>query len=178
DGDGYGSISAIAQYACTAPLGSVTDHTDCNDANINIHPSNLETCNGIDDDCDGITDISTLFDNNAWVRLYGGTDRDNLNDIVHTGDGGVLITGYTESNNKDIKGNHGLLDAVVIKLNAVGSIEWQKCYGGSSDDGANAVTAAGDGGFVIAGFGESADGDVTGNNGTKNCWVFKIDATG
>ncbi len=31
-------------------------HTDCNDGEISIHPGSVETCNGVDDDCDGSTD--------------------------------------------------------------------------------------------------------------------------
>ncbi|MEQ1743908.1 MAG: MopE-related protein, partial [Saprospiraceae bacterium] len=61
DGDGWGN-AAVQITACSAPAGFVSNDDDCNDANANIHPINLEICgNGLDDDCNGTIDINPFF---------------------------------------------------------------------------------------------------------------------
>ncbi len=55
DGDGYGNGYDSIQ-SCSAPAQFVTNNSDCNDTNAAIHPGAAETCNGIDDDCDGLID--------------------------------------------------------------------------------------------------------------------------
>ena len=56
DGDGYGA-AAISSSACPIPAGYVTQHGDCDDSDPQVHPGAVERCgNGIDDDCDGVTD--------------------------------------------------------------------------------------------------------------------------
>ncbi|MCB9792357.1 MAG: putative metal-binding motif-containing protein [Alphaproteobacteria bacterium] len=55
DSDGYGDTSAET-YACSAPSGTVADDTDCDDADPDANPGELETdfCfDGVDNDCDG-----------------------------------------------------------------------------------------------------------------------------
>ena len=77
DTDGYGN-AASSQAACTQPNGYVASSTDCNDATSNIHPAATETCNGVDDDCDGQTDENSAANAPTWYLDsdgdgYGGS---------------------------------------------------------------------------------------------------------
>ena len=59
--------------ACSAPAGYVSDATDCNDANAAVNPGATEVCNGIDDDCDGLTDEGL-----TPTTYYADTDGDGF----------------------------------------------------------------------------------------------------
>lgn len=75
DGDGYGAPDKPVS-ACDVPVGATTTNTDCNDdfnsTPVNgkkIHPGATETCNNVDENCDGVTDegakLSFYFDNDG-----------------------------------------------------------------------------------------------------------------
>jgi hypothetical protein len=55
DEDGYGA-DATAQALCEVPTGSVGVGGDCDDESDAIHPDADETCDGLDNDCDTLTD--------------------------------------------------------------------------------------------------------------------------
>lgn len=55
DEDGFGD-DAFPVDACLIPPAHVEVGGDCDDTNPDVHPSVEEACNGIDDDCDGLTD--------------------------------------------------------------------------------------------------------------------------
>jgi len=57
-------------------------------------------------------------------------------------------------------GNHERRDAWSIILDKSGNIQWQKCLGGTGGDRASAIQQTNDGGYIVAGFTESNDGDV------------------
>jgi hypothetical protein len=57
-------------------------------------------------------------------------------------------------------------------------IEWQRCLGGGNDDAAYGVVQAADGGYVVAGYTDSYDGNVSGKHDLYDYWVTKLDASG
>ncbi|HRI79448.1 MAG TPA: MopE-related protein [Cyclobacteriaceae bacterium] len=54
-------------------------------------------------------------------------------------------------------------------------IAWEKSFGGTGNDNPQCILQTSDGGFVIAGSTYSADGEVTGNHGSWDCWIVKLD---
>jgi N-acetylneuraminic acid mutarotase len=73
DKDGYGT-TATTKQACATPVGYVSEKGDCNDNNKAINPGAAEVCNGIDDNCDGITDngVTTVSVSSQWTWVKGG----------------------------------------------------------------------------------------------------------
>jgi len=118
-----------------------------------------------------------------WQRCLGGSDYDYASSIQQTLDGGFIVAGYTKSNDGDVSGWHEgydpyggdpLPDCWVVKLNSSGEIEWQRCLGGSEIDGTKSLQQTTEGGFIVAGYSESNDGDVSGNHGEGDAWVVKL----
>jgi hypothetical protein len=114
-----------------------------------------------------------------WKRAYGGSNTDWPHSISVTSDGGYIIAGHTDSNNGNVSGNHGNQDAWIVKLNSNGSIQWQKCLGGTGWDEAWDIKQTQDGGYIMVGRTASSDGDVAGTNGgTLDYWVVKLSTNG
>ncbi len=72
DGDGYGD-PAMPTSACAQPAGYVSDHSDCNDGAVSVHPGAAEICNGVDDNCSGAIDegVTTTYYRDADGDGYG-----------------------------------------------------------------------------------------------------------
>jgi type IX secretion system substrate protein len=113
-----------------------------------------------------------------WQKTLGGSNWDGTQSIQQTTDGGYIVAGYTGSIDGDITLNHGGTDYWIIKLNTIGTIEWQKAFGGTGQDYAWSIQQTVGGGYIVAGESNSIDGDVTGNLGSYDYWVIKLDATG
>jgi hypothetical protein len=65
DGDGYGAATG-AVSGCEQPANTVADGGDCADGDPDVHPGVVETCDGVDQDCngsidDGATDFGTYY---------------------------------------------------------------------------------------------------------------------
>jgi hypothetical protein len=116
--------------------------------------------------------------NIQWQKTYGGSGGDSAFSVQVTTDGGYIVAGTSLSNDGDVTGNHGSNDFWIVKLDASGNIEWEKSLGGSGGDIAWAIQITSDGGYIVAGRSDSLDGDVTGNHGSNDFWIVKLDTTG
>jgi hypothetical protein len=59
DGDSYGDGSGGLE-ACEPPANWITDNSDCDDSDDDIHPGATEHCDGVDNDCDAATTETNL----------------------------------------------------------------------------------------------------------------------
>lgn len=116
-----------------------------------------------------------------WQKSLGGTDHDAFDGTAllslssqQTSDLGYAVACRTNSNDEDVSGNHGRADVWVVKLSADGTIEWQKCMGGTGDDMGESIQQATDGGYIVAGRAAANSGDVSGNHGGTDVWVVKL----
>lgn len=119
-----------------------------------------------------------------WKKTLGGTENDVTYSIQQTADGGYVLAGGSQSNDGDVTGHHGsnaTFDCWVVKLDGSGNLQWQRSLGGTRDDYANSIQQTADGGYIVAGYSHSNDGDVTGHHGAATApdyWVVKLDDSG
>jgi hypothetical protein len=121
------------------------------------------------------------------AKRYGGKGHNYVRSIIQTDDGGILFAGSCDSGNSNMK-VHGKNDAWVVKLDALGAMKWEHCYGGSNSDGIVSIvqTRAGESPeYMFVGSSSSIDGDVTGNHivpvysdPSADVWVGKINNQG
>jgi len=87
DGDTYGN-AAVTKSGCERPVGYAASSADCDDTSASIHPGATESCNSIDDNCDGQTD------DGVKTRFYADTDDDGYGDDQNTIDSCSRLQGY------------------------------------------------------------------------------------
>ena len=117
-----------------------------------------------------------------WQRCLGGAWEDRLYSIVQTTDAGFILKEFTSSVDGDVSSNHGGNDAWVVKLSASGSLQWQRCLGGSRSELGKSVIQSADGGYIFTGIADSNDGDVSGNHvnfiEAGDAWIVKLSSLG
>lgn len=112
-----------------------------------------------------------------WFKIFGGTGHEAAESVIQTSDGGYLVAGTTDSTNGDVAGLRGSSDFWVLKLTAEGDIQWPKTYGGSNFDSVYNVLQTKDNGYLIFGYSESNNGDLS-NLGYSGNWLVKINSNG
>ncbi len=112
----------------------------------------------------------------SWTTVFGGSQHDYIYDI--TGENGnIYIAGTSDSNDYDIPNNQGAEDYLVAKLDSNGQLLWVKTFGGSGTDIATSILFF-DNYIWVLGYSNSSDGDVTGNYGSFDLWLIKLDTDG
>ena len=81
DFDGYGNVLSSLCLCQETGTFSTTTVGDCNDLNPQIAPGALETCNALDDDCNGTIDDD---DSSGCLIRYRDFDGDGWGDVTET----------------------------------------------------------------------------------------------
>ena len=127
--------------------------------------------------------------NKVWDKLLGGTGDDQASAIRQTADGGYVFSASSfSSQSGDVSGvNHaaGSSDLWIVKLDANGSIVWNKLLGSINNEATqSSIAVTSDGGYIAVASSTSTGistpgGDITGDyRGGTDAWIIKLDADG
>ena len=104
--------------------------------------------------------------NITWQKTYGGTGDDYAYAIQQTQDLGYIVAAETNSFGA------GSSDVWIFKLDANGTVIWQKTYGGTGSEYPWSVQQTSDLGYIVA-----AETNSFGA-GQYDAWLLKLDANG
>jgi hypothetical protein len=115
-----------------------------------------------------------------WKKTFGGVREDLGLSLTTKSDGGMVLTGYTQSNDGDFEGmGKGDWDIFVVKLNSNGEVIWKKTFGGIGFESGRSITTTSDDGILITGGTSSNDGDFNRmNKGGYDIFIMKLDTDG
>jgi hypothetical protein len=103
--------------------------------------------------------------NKLWDKSYGTTNEDWFTSLEQTIDGGFIMGGYTGYGS-------GPETWLMIKVDANGSVQWQKTFGQGPEEEIRRVLKTQDGGFLIAGF--MSGQDALAKYGNYDGWLMKL----
>lgn len=122
--------------------------------------------------------------NILWEKSFGYAGHDHAYSVIETSDGGFFMTGFlditaSEGEGSTVRNNrHGIGEFWCHKLDANGEIEWRNYFGGTNNDRSYDAVQANDGGYVLTGFSESNDYDISNSYGSYDYWVIKLNSIG
>jgi len=190
DGDGYGD-AASSENACVAPSGAVADDTDCDDGDASAHPGAIESCDGVDNDCDGDVDEDDAHDASPW---YADADGDGYGDLSTQVLACVQPSGFvneaTDCNDGDPAVHPGAgeycnnidddCDGGVDGADSLDAVAWYADSDGDGwGDGLQETTACDEPSGYVAVGGDCDDGDASAHpEGTEVCDDIDNDCDG
>ena len=147
DGDGFGD-PASSRVLTSAQAGFILDNTDCDDADMLVNPGGVESCDGVDNDCDG------QIDESVKSTYYRDGDGDGYGNASSTTQSCTTPAGHvsdqTDCNDGDAAINPGLNEVCDNKDN--------DCDGQIDESVKSTYYRDGDG-----------DGYGTSNSSTQSC---------
>jgi hypothetical protein len=114
--------------------------------------------------------------NKIWDKSYGGTSDDGCYAVQQTADGGFILGGWSESppSGNKTSPNYGSGDMWIVRLDAQGNVLWDRSFGGTNGEQANAVLQTSDGGFVLGGSFPNRSNDFS----STDAWLVRLDESG
>lgn len=130
------------------------------------------------------------FGTKVWDFTRGTAGPEFGQAVMETSDKGILAGGGTVVmgvGNIECTTGPDRADAILFKLDSIGNVEWQHCYGGSENESITALLEIEDG-YILGAYTMSNDGDVTGcgyhqgwniiGDCTADIWLIKVDFSG
>ncbi len=142
----------------------------------------------VKDEDAGINDVAVTRDGNYVFAGWNSTAA-NIKLIDPTGSliwqasdslAGSILSSIRQTTNGYVTCGQGHLtsgssDMVYVRnYDSAGNVIWKKLLGGSNNNIGNCIRQTTDGGFIIAGYTNSTDGDVKGNHGGYDGWIVKL----
>ena len=142
-------------------------------------------------------DLPNNYQENIWLfklnssgnlvnkKVFGGSGRDIINDLILSIDGNCILMGSTTSNNGNITdrnripgNNNDKFDVLLMKTTTNFEVIWEKTMGGSEIDEGNGIVETIDEGLITIGTTQSFNGDVVGNHAnsqdSRDIWLVKL----
>lgn len=174
--DGSGNVYTTGNFASSVDFDPGVDTTSL-------------SANGVNDIFIQKMDAGGNF---LWAKVFGSVQDDQSSSIVIDDFGNIYATGFFRSTVDFDPGagvtsftSNGGFDCFVQKMDTTGNFLWAKTFGGSDSDNGASIAADGFGNVYISGvFVGTVDFDPgvgTTNltsNGSVDCFVQKLDATG
>jgi hypothetical protein len=191
DGDGYGSPD-LSIHVCAPGTGWLSDASDCDDTDDTVHPGAADIENGVDDDCDGVTDnpdLGTVVIPGLalWSAIYGsgvatvddasigftdatvGDDAGATVDVADiNGDGiGDLLVGAPFAGDGALRGGAAIVVLGGEDLSGQSALSEGSMISGSVSDSCLGATASAVGDIN----GDGADDFVLGTSYGDSAWI-------
>lgn len=125
-----------------------------------------------------------LSGNVEWKRNFGDKGRDEFDCVASVEDGFVAVgssetddVGVGDWRQEDVNGGK---DAIIVKYDASGNIEWKHCFGGSDTDGYSGVATSGTDAAAVGSSGKSSFqsgdwADTSGKGDTDGAFIKYCD---
>jgi len=113
-----------------------------------------------------------------WDRTYGGANADAGTAMCATGNGGLVIVGWSESVSAQVQADNGQQDLWIVRVDADGNFLWHRTYGGSGNETSQAVGVAENGDIYVVANTQSNDGDFGPALGTDDLVFLRLSDDG
>jgi type IX secretion system substrate protein/PKD domain-containing protein len=117
--------------------------------------------------------------NIIWESCYGGSGGEGFYKIIEAPSKGFYLIGGTNSDDGDVQSNnyHSYTNWVV-RIDSIGNILWEQCYGGYGFDDFQDAAPTPDGGLIVGTMVTTDGGDISTFYGERDVWLFRIDVDG
>lgn len=157
----FGQLNFYNQYA--------NEGADYGEGIVQLEDSSYAICGSSSSFTNGHSQAFLLkldsLGNRVWSNHYGGFESESARRVMYKKNFGFFIAGFTNSIGA------GAYDFYLAKISEVGTLEWQKSYGGEGWDRVRDAKMTLDTGVVMV-------GEITNTNGDQDWYVVKTDMAG